>query len=163
MMSAASKPSPAEQLQTALRQETAIAQRLYEVMAQEQSALQRMDTASIQALAQEKSRLLAALDEQLAVRQRLVPNSQQAGALDNLIARLPEPLSQSLKALTEQLRELLQRCHSQNEINGRIISASRRSVERSLSLLRGHQPDAVLYTPSGGAARIGPARRYASA
>ncbi|MFZ5843294.1 MAG: flagella synthesis protein FlgN [Pseudomonadota bacterium] len=163
MMTGASKPSPAEQLQLALRQETAIAQRLYEVMAQEQSALQRMDTSSIQALAQEKSRLLAALDEQLSQRQRLVPNGQQPGALDALIARLPAPIASNLKQLADQLRELMLRCHTQNELNGRIIAASRRSVERSLSLLRGQQPDAVLYTPNGAATRLGPARRFASA
>lgn len=163
MISSANKPTATEALQAALRQETAIAQRLYEVMAQEQSALQRMDTSSIQALAQEKSRLLAALDEQYGQRQRLVPNSQQDGALDALLSRMPAAMAAPLKQLTEQLRELLYRCHSQNEINGRIISASRRSVERSLSLLRGHQPDAMLYTPNGAAARMGPARSFASA
>lgn len=163
MSASAGKPSPVEQLQAALRQETAIAQRLYEVMAQEQSALQRIDSSSIQALAQEKARLLSALDEQLSQRQKLVPNSQQPGALEALIARMPAPLAATLRPLAEQLRDLLQRCHSQNEINGRIISASRRSVERSLSLLRGHQPDAVLYTPHGAATRMGPARRVASA
>jgi flagella synthesis protein FlgN len=162
-MASINAPSPAEQLQTALRQETAIAQRLYEVMAQEQSALQRMDASSIHALAQEKSRLLAALDEQLAQRQKLVPNSLQDGALDALIAHLPPTIAPSVQQLADQLRELLHRCHHQNEINGRIISASRRSVERSLSLLRGHQPDAVIYTPTGSATRLGPARRFASA
>lgn len=163
MSASASKPAPVEQLQAALRQETAIAQRLYEVMAQEQSALQRMDTSSIQALAQEKSRLLSSLDAQLSQRQKLVPNSHQDGALDALLARLPAAAAALLQPLVEQLRELLYRCHSQNEINGRIIGASRRSVERSLSLLRGHQPDAVLYTPHGAATRLGPPRRFASA
>lgn len=162
-MSSVSKPSPAEQLQNALRQETAIAQRLYEVMAQEQSALQRMDAISIQALAQEKSRLLAALDEQFLQRQKLVPNGHHPGALDTLLDRLPAAMATAIRSLSEQLRELILRCHSQNEINGRIINASRRSVERSLSLLRGHQPDAVLYTPNGGATRLGPARRVATA
>lgn len=160
---AAGVPSLAEQLQAALRQETAVAQRLYEVMAQEQSALQRMDSASIQALAQEKSRLLAALDQQLLARQKLVPNHQAEGAIDTLINTFPAVIANPLQQAVDQLRELLFRCHNQNEINGRIISASRRSVERSLSLIRGHQPDAVLYTPTGGATRMGPARRFASA
>ncbi len=152
-----------EQLHGCLRQETALGQRLYEVMAQEQSALQRMDTSSIQALAQEKARLLANLDQQLQVRQKLIPGSQGEGAIDNLISKLPEKLGAPLQVAVDALRELLLRCHSQNEINGRIISASRRSVERSLTLLRGHQPDAVLYTQQGSATRLGPARRVATA
>lgn len=150
-------------LQLALQQETAIAQRLYEVLAQEQSALQRLDSHSIQALAQEKARLLAALDDQLAQRQKLWPNGHTDGALTAFIANLPALQAAPLQQLANQLRDLLQRCQQQNDINGRIISASRRSVERSLSLLRGHQPDAVLYTPNGTATRMGPARRFASA
>ncbi len=152
-----------EQLHNCLRQETAFAQRLYEVMAQEQSALQRMDTASIQALAQEKARLLANLDQQLLVRQKLLPGNHGEGAIDHLISKLPATLATPLQVSVDALRELLFRCHSQNEINGRIISASRRSVERSLTLLRGHQPDAVLYTQQGAATRLGPARRVATA
>ena len=162
-MSTANLTAIAEPLQTAIRQETAIAQRLYEVLAQEQSALQRMDSSSIQALAQEKARLLAALDEQLAVRLKLIPDSQQDGALDAGIDQMAPALAAPLKKAVDHLREVLFRCHSQNEINGRIISASRRSVERSLSLLRGNQPDAVLYTQNGAATRMGPARRFASA
>ena len=108
-------------------------------------------------------RLLAGLDQQLVARQKLMPGSPAEGAVDQLISKLPAPVAAPLQIAVDALRELLFRCHNQNEINGRIIAASRRSVERSLTLLRGHQPDAVLYTQQGAATRLGPARRVATA
>jgi flagellar biosynthesis/type III secretory pathway chaperone len=146
-----------------IEQEHLLSSRLYEVLAQELAALERMDSESIQALAQEKNRLLVAIDLQLSLREKAQPNAFDDATLQRLGELAPLPLVNQLHQLMHDYRQMLARCHTQNDINGRIIAINRRSVERHLSLLRGHQPDAVIYTATGRATRMHGRQRFAVA
>ncbi len=146
-----------------IEQEHLLASRLYEVLAQELAALERMDSESIQSLAQEKSRLLVAIDMQVGEREKKHPNAFDESALYLITDLAPLPTINALHQLMNDYRHMLDRCRTQNEINGRIITINRRSVERHLSLLRGHQPDAVIYTADGRATRMNGRQRYAVA
>ncbi len=151
-------PQAVEQLCELLSMECALAQRFYEVLAQEQLALERSDTAAIQALAKEKSRLVAAIDEQAGQRERLTGGR----SFTQLRANCPASQQATLGEWLDRTAQLLTRCREQNDLNGRIIAATRRSVERALSLMRGQQPDAVLYTASGAAQRMQLRQAYVS-
>lgn len=146
-----------------LEQENLLASRLYEVLAQELAALERLDSDSIQSLAQEKNRLLVAMDEHAGLREKHFPNAFDNKMLKTIIDMAPLALINTLHQLMSDYRSLLDRCRTQNEINGRVINANRRSVERHLTVLRGHQPDSVIYTATGRATRMQGRQRYAVA
>jgi len=146
-----------------IEQEQLLASRLYEVLAQELAALERLDSESIQGLAQEKNRLLIAIDLHVGEREKAHRNAFDNVELAHITDLAPLTLINGLHQLIADYRSLLNRCRTQNDINGRIIAANRRSVERHLSLLRGHQPDAVIYTATGRATRMQGRHRYAVA
>lgn len=156
-------PAEIQQLRQALEQETVLAQRLYEVLAREQQALEQLASEEIQELTKAKSTLLAEMDQKLSDRQKLIPVHLQSGGLEDFLNKAPEIVSRSLRPLIEGFREWIYRCHRQNEVNGRIIAGSRRSVERSLNLIRGQNPDMVIYNAKGAARPIGPYRNHATA
>lgn len=146
-----------------IEQEQLLASRLYEVLAQELAALERLDSESIQTLAQEKNRLLIAMDELAAQREKQHPHAFDDNTLNSITDLAPLTMINQLHQLMTDYRQMLDRCRTQNEINGRIIAINRRSVERHLSLLRGQQPDAVIYTANGRATRMQGRQRYAVA
>ncbi|QGX38308.1 flagella synthesis protein FlgN [Permianibacter aggregans] len=156
-------PVELQTLRQALEQETELAQRLYEVLAQEQQALEQMASEQIHELAKLKTQLLMQMDEKMAVRQKLMPNANPQNGLESFLEQAPEMVARVLRPVVEQFREWLYRCHRQNEVNGRIIAGSRRSVERSLNLLRGQNPDMVLYNAKGAARPMGAYHRHATA
>lgn len=146
-----------------VKQELLLATRLYELLAQELAALERLDVESIQALAKEKNKLLIALDEQCALREKQFPDIFSSQELNLLSTGVSRSLSNELAHLVEDYRSLLRHCQTQNEINGRIISLNRRSVERQLSMMRGSQPDSMIYNARGGATRVNGRLRHAVA
>lgn len=156
-------PADLQSLRQALEQETELAQRLYEVLAQEQQALEHMSAELIQQLAKMKTSLLLEMDQKMAIRQKLMPNANLQNGLEVFLEQAPEMVARSLRPVAETFREWLYRCHRQNEVNGRIIAGSRRSVERSLNLLRGQNPDMMLYNAKGAARPMGAYNRHATA
>lgn len=146
-----------------LYKELLLATRLYEVLAQELAALERLDINSIQSLAQEKNRLLIALDEQTCLRDKQFPYALDMNTLIQITQDVAKPLVNEFYRLVEDYRMLLRRCQTQNEINGRIIGLNRRSIDRQLSLLRGQPTNSILYNQRGTASRTDSKVQYAVA
>lgn len=139
------------------------AQRLLELMDEEFQALGERDLARLEQLLGDKQPLLAQLDQHGRQRSQLLTSLQLStdrAGLQQLAER--SPLGQDLLDRSDELGELLERCKSTNERNGRLIRANRASVGSMLGILRGGDTPS-LYDSRGAAARIGQQRPLSQA
>jgi flagellar biosynthesis/type III secretory pathway chaperone len=122
-----------------LKQECDTLARLDDALSQERDALERRDMDAVVRLAQEKQILVTEVERLTRARLPLWRTYEATGEKKDAI-----------DGYWQQLAELARRCFRANEINGRIIQASRYGVERSLQLLRNQSPDpAMTYNPKG--------------
>ncbi|AOE86563.1 flagella synthesis protein FlgN [Pseudomonas sp. TCU-HL1] len=139
------------------------AKRLLELMDEEFQVLGERDLVRLEKLLADKQPLLAQLDQHGRQRSQLLASLQLSAdraGLEQLAAR--SPLGRDLLDRSEELGQLLDRCQSINERNGRLIRANRASVGNMLGILRGGDTPG-LYDARGATARIGQQRPLSQA
>lgn len=139
------------------------AQRLLELMDEEFQALGERDIARLESLLADKQPLLAQLDQHGRQRSQVLASlnlSADRSGLQQLAERSAS--GQELLDRSDELGQLLERCQSLNERNGRLIRANRASVGSMLGILRGGDTPG-LYDSRGATARIGQQRPLSQA
>lgn len=130
--------------------------RMQQVMEQEFQALKSNDLTMFDQAMDAKNQQLRHLEQQ---EQQLMPMLEQIiGAPGNKI-RLEAYIAQSgntqLLASWQTLHDTLKACHEQNQVNQRILEASRVQIQQTLDLLRGINSTPDTYQDSGQKTRSG--------
>ena len=136
----------------AIQRESLTGEELVGIFQRERSLLEKRDIDGLSRLLEEKADKLAELEScrnaRMAQQQELgLPTSEKGltEALDNLESPASEACSKALKAL----RENLSKCSDYNNLNGIIISNSRKRNSQQMAILKGTVPGQPLYTASG--------------
>ena len=122
-------------LKTAMSREQSICQTLFELLADEQKCYETQNIDDVSAILKEKSKLLDELEKssehRLAVFgiKSLLTNHQSL--FEQQIANHSELVNQ-----WQSLKKAMFRCKTQNEINGRIIDLSQKSLERTVNIFK---------------------------
>lgn len=146
-----------ERLDAALRNEIGAVAALLEILRQEQRALAQRDAAALDRIVPEKQRQVAGLETLGQSRTSALRAAGVTGDINAVAARLRS--DERLSRPWRELLALLEQCRRLNQINGGMVEANRRYIERALAVLSGQTAtDSETYGPSG-AARAGLASR----
>jgi len=135
---------------------------LLQVMGQEADALVA-DPEAVARLAGRKLVLVGQLEELHRARCALL---RQAGlepdrsGVERLLRSLDDP---ELGQRWQRLRQAVERCRDANLVNGAVVELNRQHTRRALELLRGHAPEATLYSATGSEQTAGSGRILAKA
>jgi flagella synthesis protein FlgN len=114
------------------------AEQLLELIETEFQTLSERDLGSLQEILSQKLPLLALLEQHGKARSQLLINLNLSASREGLLA-LAETSEQGQQLLErgDALNELLERCRTANERNGRLIRTSQKSASETLNILRG--------------------------
>ena len=122
---------------------------LYQCLSDEHDALRNNQYEIIMSLAEQKQSLVSQLDELDQQRLQLSGNTD----FTKFLALSSPQLSQAWQAL----REKIQRCQQQNEVNGRILKRRNQIARETLNIITGRcNEDETTYGPGGKANFSGP-------
>lgn len=139
------------------------------VLAEERLALEQQDAEQTLTLLQQKSDLLARLDNNTQERcQFLISQGFEANESGTLayFDTLATTSADQHKSLWTALQGKLEDCKSANSVNGKIVNRSRQQIDRLLGILRGdqdHSGGGKIYTHAGAATSVGSQRPLAKA
>ncbi len=143
----------ANQLSQLLSQYLHQSQQLCELLERENEALSDDDAEQIQATAEEKQVLLdefAKSDKRLMAILANAGVSQEPQVMEKLLAQCPADQQQQLTQLWQDLSPTLEKCRSQNIINGTIIASRLNGIRRTIDIVRnGGEAGTVSYDASG--------------
>jgi flagellar biosynthesis/type III secretory pathway chaperone len=128
---------------------------LLRILRDERRALMGHDAQVIERIAREKLRHLSDIEDWGRKRDALLRNAGYANTREGIERYLAEQHDAELNGRWRALECLLQECQQQNEVNGGVVSLSRRQVQRALAILRGLPAGQGLYD-AGGNAEQGP-------
>lgn len=135
-------------LRSIMMQEIECAEKLLDVLGREEGFLKERDIEGITNTASEKARLVARMEELGGQRHNMTTRSHEPknpAFMDSLDTRG----SQALSIMWRQLRELLDRCQTQNQINGHAIQTITKYVERTVQILQGVSGAPSVYGADG--------------
>lgn len=138
------------QVRQMLAQDTSTVAQLSELLQQERDLLPSRDHTLLSQILEQKTRLIEQLGQNALVRQQLLRQlglAENAEGWDLFLQR--NSLTLPLREGWQQLQAAFSECKTRNEINGRLISRSRQTLDQLLNLLRGKAPAANLYNASG--------------
>ncbi|NVJ50847.1 MAG: flagellar protein FlgN [Gammaproteobacteria bacterium] len=124
-----------EFIMTAMNHEIQLAQTLFEQLSSEQTLLEKQAVDNLDSVLKQKAKLLDELEKSSTQRlgvlgiKPLLRNHNQL--FEQQIAH-----DQGLVALWKKLAEIMFKCRTQNEINGRIIELSQKSLDRTLNIFK---------------------------
>lgn len=129
---------------------------LITLLEEEKEALHEKDHEQLSGILDKKSVELIKLEQSAQQRSAMAKafsNDQTIeDTWDDLIAKLNQG---SLKTRWLELKKLIHECKEKNEINGKIVSRSQQVFGRLISILRGQQHSAGLYTANGSTSKGG--------
>jgi flagella synthesis protein FlgN len=146
--------------QTALTQETLLqhigqdidaCRNLLQLLNQEREALKSRDLTALEDVIQSKSANLLHLEQSAKQRSTWIagkvnPNNPAEAAWQTLLRSHAPHVQKNW----DELRELLQECQEQNEINGKLLARNQQVFSRLLDIVRGKDENGPLYTAKGG-------------
>ncbi len=138
------------QLREMLDLDTQAVSRLKLLLSEERELLQNRQADQLQALIEEKTNLIERLSKHAQMRQKLLQLlglPQTADGWDLFLQRNVQTLGmrEGWKALIAEFSD----CQKLNEINGKMISRSRQTLNQLLTLLRGQVASPSLYNAYG--------------
>lgn len=143
----------ASAVQQLLEQDINTATALLTLLQEEHDILQQRDHARLGALINDKQTLMAALEQNAKQRSVWVRFLVERTQLSNEACweRLLNELdSAQLPPLWQQLQAIIAECKTHNEVNGKMIALSQRTLKQLTGLMRGQSMDTPdLYTASG--------------
>ncbi len=147
-----------------LKREAQAVAALCEVLQGEHAALVERDATAMESTAVRKGQLveqLNGLGEQRAALLAAAGLSPDKAGFEALLVKASGEGEEALQHQWQQLREKLQHCQQQNQVNSQLLEAGRRHAEEALSLLRGQGPISEIYGQDGARNGGGGSRSYA--
>ncbi|MDA0929030.1 MAG: flagellar protein FlgN [Proteobacteria bacterium] len=139
-----------------LQQELSCTEYLLGTLHDERELLESRDLAGMQALLVHKSDALNLLEKLRHNRSQWLQNQGMGQTDSRLLQELEAQQDATASAAVELLihcRENIDKCNYFNELNGILISNSRKRNSRQLDLMRGISQEQKLYTAKGGTER----------
>jgi len=119
---------------------------LHDILNSEQSALEKRDFLTLEALVKEKDQLIKT------IRVEQIPAIINRGSIKQPNLGEVKDICQSqteLKPHWQSLMELVDQCHFKNEVNAQLIELITQSTKRMFNLIRGCDPDNNIYDHKG--------------
>jgi|GEM_PF-5388932 len=122
-------------LTTALNHEINLTQKLYELLVNEQACYEKQELASLEGLLKDKASTLDQIEKSATQRLNIFGIKP---LMKNHSQLFEQQIGQEngLKIIWNNLKELMFKCKTQNEINGRIITLSQKSLERTINIFK---------------------------
>ena len=142
----------AEQIQKMLALDSAAIEQLIQLLQQEQEELPNRDHARLSQIVEQKNALLDQLGQHAKLRQHQLHTlglSTNAEGWDLFLQR--NSLTLHMRSEWQALQARFAECQTLNEINGKIIARSRKTLDHLLNLVRGKTASANLYSANGAA------------
>ena len=139
-------------LSSSMTQATELLESLSALLMAERTALKERDTLNIQSLLEQKTSVLAELQNNASTRSQLLAELGFEGdetGMNAWLDSLPVNAATELKQQWQALKEKLESCKSANQINGTIVHRSKAQLDLLLDILRGQSGDQKLYTGDG--------------
>jgi len=124
-------------------------QELLKLMESERVALKERDVDSLQNIIDDKSTNLMKLESNARQRSQWAALSQQTGPMEKSWVNIIESTNPTMLPRWQELKENLQLCRNQNEINGKLLSRNQQIFTRLLNVVRGQSDAPNLYNQSG--------------
>lgn len=153
-----------EQLIQLFTEDIGHAQQLLELIDRESQALNARELSQLESLLDQKTPLLALLNQHAESRQRLLAEqalSADRQGLINLGQQHPEH-SDSLLECADRLAELIAACQDGNNRNGQLIRINQGSVQKVLGILQGNETPS-LYTNKGSSSKVSTGKPFSQA
>lgn len=139
-----------KQLEQTLMRETEAVNALAATLELEHEVLNQRDAARLDEVVATKEGQLEALNTLSQERTQLLHAAGYASDKDGFGAALDADTSGQLRELWDALEEALQKCLRQNQINGKLLDASKQQAQELLSLMLGKEASGHgLYDQSG--------------
>ena len=153
-------------LSSSMTQAIELLESLSTLLMAERTALKERDTINIQSLLEQKTSILAELQNNAAARSQLLADSGFDGdetGMSSYLDSLPMNAATQLKQQWNTLKQRLESCKSANQVNGTIVHRSKTQLDSLLSILRGQSGEQKLYTGSGKSASVNAGHSLAKA
>lgn len=138
------------QLASLMSTQLEMSQQLEDALDRERTAIGAHDSGALEAVVEEKNRLLHRLNKLDGEREALLLQSGYADGAEGLQAYLAShDQDGELNALWETLTQHARRCRDKNRINGGLVDVSLNAVRQALQLLRGETEGTAVYDPRG--------------
>jgi flagellar biosynthesis protein FlgN len=127
-------------------------QTLLQLLRHERTLLKDRDFDTLDKLMDEKTHWLARLEQSGQQRQAWIRATPWASSPDPAAAWnawLQEIQQPNLSEKWQALKELLDACKSENDVNGKVIARGRQTYQRLVGILRGQDQQTLLYTGKG--------------
>ncbi|MCH7817524.1 MAG: flagellar protein FlgN [Proteobacteria bacterium] len=144
---------PLSQLLTLLQSDLANTQKLADLLESEKQHLEVRELDALQQLLPTKAQLLTDIDVNRQRRDQFLQSigiNQGEAALREHLQRCADASASACLSALDQLKIKLSLCNKYNELNGLIISNSRRRNGQRLDILKGTTREQKLYTAQGG-------------
>lgn len=137
------------QIHQIIHAELNAAKQLLNLLKQESSTLEKRDLAGLATLVEQKSQLLVELEQGGLKRKKLLQSRQLSSTDLNWQQLLSSTGNAELGQLWQSLEALVAECRKENEINGKLLARSQRTLSNLASLMRGQTPSQNLYNRQG--------------
>lgn len=138
-------------IQSLLEEDVKACNALLQLLEQERSALKERNHEQLEAIIHTKAHHLQHLENSAKIRSEwahLYQSSEQ-NPEEKWRSIMDEQAPTTVK-LWQELKQLLQQCRQENEVNGKILSRNQKTFSRLMSILRGQTGSTSLYTNKGG-------------
>lgn len=137
-------------LKNHIKQDIQACTQLLQLLDEERQALKSRDLEKLEEIIQNKATNLQHLEQSARLRgtwvtQNSEPSETQEKAWLALLRQNPP----SIEEQWQKFKTLLQQCQEQNEINGKLLARNQQVFSRLLSIVRGQDSTAPVYTPKG--------------
>jgi len=136
-------------LKSTLKQDQTDLNQLLSLLEEETQLLKTRESKSIEALATQKAKLVAQIEQRAKLKAKLFAQSGlgiRPGQVEPAIKKLND---EELTKLWMETREQLNLCKEKNLVNGAIISRSKQRVSRLMDIIRGKSTTQNLYGQKG--------------
>lgn len=144
-------PTPsAQQIASNVEQDTQACHKLLELLEAERTALAERNLERLEEIIREKANHLTQLEKGATQRTLWLQSEQNPSAAD-AASRWEQLLARSAPALSrhwQDFRNLLSRCQSENDINGKLLARNQQVFARIISIVRGQQNNLDTYSAS---------------
>jgi flagellar biosynthesis/type III secretory pathway chaperone len=145
-------PKAAQHLLQAIEQDIQLAQSLKTILQEEKSLLEQRQYSAHNALLSQKTQLLMELDQADMTRRQIM--TEMGLALDKsgfelFVQQVPAAWQERFENGWERLTDTMNTCARLNQVNGKILSHARNSMERLMGIIKGSQNQAAVYLANG--------------
>lgn len=146
-----------------LQGDIAACEALLQLMQDERAALQARDSEALGQIIEDKASHLIKLEQSALTRAewaRNLKSDSPENAWGELLENLQQP---ELAQQWQQLKQLMDECRVQNEVNGKLLARSQHTFGRLLNIMRGQSDAPALYNQKGSRAQGGSSHNFGEA